>query len=327
MLNTENISDINKKKEHVHGNQEDHVVDAEFENVDEADDKEKDSGIKIKRPKDWRSKSYKELKEEVRKQFVEQGHDDVPDDIVEQIVDDITKDVAKRKIRQNVFSFVRLTLVASISVLTLSVFMLIFQTSDKFISKEELQIDITNAINKDIKLDDLKMVYRKQSSVYSNSLWPIVKPHLFYEKSSLTLITVLEDIKSKHLIKNSELVESDNKELKIIDAMTSEYNKINPFDGLDEQDIRDFKNISSSLSVEAYEKINDEIFSLTSSLKVKNNLINQYLNSSNLSLYISLSAFIFSVLVTLWQLLSSRRSSQKQLVAEAIKEHEKSIQK
>lgn len=320
MLKNENISDINK-------NQDDSVVDAEFENVDPADKSKDESEIKIKTSKSWHSKSYKELKAEVRKQIEDQGHEDVPEEIIEEIVDNITKDVAKRKVRQNFFSFIRLSLVASIGVLTLSIFMLIYQSSDKYIGKDELQLDVINALNKNIPLDDLKMVYRKRSSVYSSSLWPIVKPHLFYEKSSLTLIMVLEDIKSKILVKASDLSDVDIKQLETISSMTAEYNKVNPFDGLDEQDIRDFKNISSNLPDNLYAEINDEILSLTSSLKVKNNLINQYLTSSNLSLYISLSAFIFSVFVTIWQLLSSRRSTQKQLVAEAIKEHERSIQK
>ncbi|HGF4942229.1 TPA: hypothetical protein ACF4E7_004543 [Vibrio parahaemolyticus] len=292
------------------------------ESIDGLKEKVTKRSFHIRKPKDWKEKSYRQLKDEVRKQFIEQGHDDVSDDVVEGIVDDITRDVVKREKRQRLFSFLRLSLLASLILFMVTFLLLLSDVNGKYVGKSELQLAIKNTVVKTVPLDDLKVVFVKKATPVTDSFWPIIKPHLYYEKPSLTLIDVLNDLKTEIYVKDGEMSQESLNFIKQIDTLISDYNKVNPFDGLDEQDIRDFRGIANKLDAPTYSLIEDEVSSLTSSMKVKNNLIHQYLSSSNTSLYISIAAFAFSVLISIWQLLTSRRSSQKQLIYEAIKEHQ-----
>ncbi|MGR5421920.1 hypothetical protein ACPV40_02215 [Vibrio alfacsensis] len=289
-----------------------------------ADDSEKveKKPFSITRPKNWKDKSYRQLKDEVRKQFIEQGHDDVSDEIVESIVDDITRDVVKRKKRQKIYSVLRISLLLSFITFLITFMLLLSDANGKFVGKSEVQVAVKNTVLKGVHLDDLKIVFANTTVPINDSLWPIFKPHLYYEKTSLTLVDVLNDLKTEIYIENGSISEENIILIRAINELVLEYNKLNPFDGLDEQDIRDFRGIADKLESSKYNLIQAELASLTSSMKVKNNLIHQYLSSSNTSLYISIAAFLFSLMFSIWQLLTSRRSSQKQLIYEAIKEYQ-----
>ncbi|WP_146441398.1 hypothetical protein [Vibrio kanaloae] len=277
--------------------------------------------VNIRKPKEWNKKTYEQIRKDVREQLVDAGWVDVPDEVVDKFVDDIAQDVIKKKHRQSVFSALRLALVATLLTFIALVGSLLIDVGGKFVGKAEITHSIANTIHKGVVLDDIKMVYTKEKNVTVNNFWPILKPHLYYEKADLTLLKVLQDLKASLLVQDDLLSNEQSEFLVKINSLLAEYNKVNPFDGLDEQDLRDFKGLSYKLDKESYKKIEDEVLSLTSSMKLKNNLIHQYLSSSNTSLYISIAAFIFSVIISIWQLLTSRKSSQKQLIYEAMKEH------
>ncbi|BCK25989.1 hypothetical protein NMS78_003570 [Vibrio cholerae] len=116
----------------------------------------------IRRPKDWKDKSYRQLKDEVRKQFIEQGHDDVSDDVVERIVDDITQNVVKRKRRQRLFSALRFSLLVSLVTFVIAFLLLLSDVNGKYVGKSELQLAIKNTVIKTVPLDDLKVVFLKK---------------------------------------------------------------------------------------------------------------------------------------------------------------------
>ncbi|HDX8340680.1 TPA: hypothetical protein RQN03_001427 [Aeromonas dhakensis] len=284
-----------------------------------------EKSFRIKRPENFKEKSYQQLKDEVRKQFIEQGDEDVPEQVVESIVDGITKNVVKRERKLRIFSFLRISLLAAIVSFIAAFSLLLSNIDGKYVGKSELQEAIKNTVAKKAHLDDLKIVFTTKSTPVRDSFWPIFKPHLYYEQQNLTLIDVLNDLKTEIYIKENTLSNEDSEFIYYINNIITDYNKVNPFDGLDAQDVRDFRGIADKLEPLKYALIQEEVSSLTSSMKVKNNLIHQYLSSSNISLYISISAFIFSVIVSIWQILASRRSSQKQLIYDAIREHQQAV--
>ncbi|WP_024873578.1 hypothetical protein [Tolumonas lignilytica] len=277
----------------------------------------------IKAKKTWFNKSHDEIIEEIRRQLDEQNVTDVDDNMIEKIAKDIEKELkiraASKKTR--LFAPLKLFMLLSILVTTISFSFLLIQGNNKFISKADTKTALHNALNKDISLDDLKLVYSKSTDNIANSIWVLLKPQYFYDKNKTNLNDVLQDIKIDIITQKEITSKEDGFLLTKINQYIQEYTKLNPLDGLNEQDKRDLKNIYSKLSADNYTLISDDLSSLTSSIKNKNDLINQYLNSSNLSLYISIAAFVFSVLITIWQLLPGRRISQKQIIAEAIKEH------
>ncbi|MEC4875190.1 hypothetical protein MXF29_06215 [Pseudomonas sp. NC26] len=280
----------------------------------------KKKSFEITFKKDWKDKSHEQIREEVRKQINEQGAGNVSDKIISDIVDNIVKTVVKKEKNQSIL-LVWASVLATMLMGVLAGALILVDTTGKFVGKQDLQLSIRNSIIHGASLETLKTVFTNQSQNAESSFWPAFKPHLYYEKSTTTLADVLDDLKVGIYIRSASPVNNETIFLKKLEDLIFEYNKINPFDGLDEQDTRSFKNIAQKLNSSEYESAQDEISTIISSLKTKNSLIHQYLNSSNASLYISIAAFAFTLIFSLWQLVNSRRSSQKQLINEAIKEH------
>lgn len=267
----------------------------------------------------WRDKSHEELRGEIENQLKEQGLSDAPPEFVDHLVSKVFNHLRKKNRWQRIRELFRVSVIVSILVTIATFTALISQTADRYVSREELRAGLTNAIMKGSNIDDVKLVYQHEVSNPSESIWPLIKPHLFYEKSSLTLLQVLNDLKVLRLTMGKSLETKDEEFVHQVSSLVLDHNKFNPFDGLDEQSLRDFRGISIKLTEPEYEKIKDELLNLNSAVKEKNRLIGQYLSSSNLSLYVSIGAFLFSIIVTIWQFIPKNKSSHNQLIAEAIK--------
>lgn len=266
----------------------------------------------------WRDKSHEELRAEIENQLKEQGLSDAPPEFVDHLVSKVFNRLRKKNRWQRIRELFRISVIVSV-LLTIATFTaLISQTSGRYVSREELRAGLTNAIMKGSNIDDVKLVFQHEVSNPSETIWPLIKPHLFYEKSSLTLLQVLNDLKVLRLTAGKILEAKDEEFLRQVNYLVLDHNKFNPFDGLDEQSLRDFRGISIKLTEPEYEKIKDELLNLNSAVKEKNRLISQYLSSSNLSLYVSIGAFLFSIIVTIWQFIPKNKSSHNQLIAEAI---------
>lgn len=269
----------------------------------------------------WRDKSHAELRSEIENQLKSQGLSDAPDEFIDQLVMNVSKDLRKRTRWQRFKNLLKTSTIAVIMITFAAVLNLISERAEGFVSRGDLRAALTNAIRNDASFDDVKLVYQQEvddSSV--GTLWSIINPHLYYQKNTLSLLRVLNDLKVVKLRAKEGLEKVDVEFIHRLDRLIVDHNKVNPFDGLDEQSLRDFRGISYKLSAEEYEKVKDELLNLNSAIKQKNSLIGQYLSSSNLSLYVSIAAFIFSVLVAVWQLYP-RKASQKQLIAEVVNEH------
>lgn len=269
----------------------------------------------------WRDKSHAELRREIESQLKNQGLSDAPSGFIDHLVANVSKDLRKRTRSQRLKNLLKTSMIA-VMMVTFAVFLnLMTERAEGYVPREELRAALTNAIDKNASFDDVKLVYLHEiSNNPVDTIWPIIKPYLYYEKSTLSLLLVLNDLKVMKLTSNEGLENKDADFISKVDALVLDHNKVNPFDGLDEQSLRDFRGISYKLSAEEYEKIKDELLNLNSAIKQKNSLIGQYLSSSNLSLYVSIAAFIFSVVVAVWQLYP-RKASQKQLIAEVVNEH------
>lgn len=269
----------------------------------------------------WRDKSHAELRREIESQLKSQGLSDAPDEFIDHLVTNVSKDLRKRTRSQRLKNLLKTSMIA-VMMITFATFLnLISERTDGYVPREELRAALTNAIDKGASFDDVKLVYQHEINGNSDAtIWSLINPHLYYEKSTLSLLLVLNDLKVVKLTASKGLDVKDVGFISKVDALVLDHNKVNPFDGLDEQSSRDFRGISYKLSADEYEKIKDELLNLNSAIKQKNSLIGQYLSSSNLSLYVSIAAFIFSVVVAVWQLYP-RKASQKQLIAEVVNEH------
>ena len=278
--------------------------------------------IKIPPLSDLANKSQDELKAAIRKQLEQQLEtDNIDDELLENVLEDVQNKLSRKRLadKKSLFDHMLSTVVLMVvTTLFIAAVFTVLETKNKYVGKNDIREPIVNAINKGTELEDIKIIYSKKSQPINIAFWALFKEHLYYETSSLTLQVVLEDLKVAKLTQQDNLNDDDEKFLRKLEGLLGTYHKVNPFDGLDDQDIRDFKNISQSIGENEYHSIEDEIQSLASSMKTKNDLINQYLNSSNLSLYLSIFAIALTCGIFLYQTFVSRKSSQKQMIAEVI---------
>ncbi|MCQ3831176.1 hypothetical protein HXX02_17225 [Microbulbifer elongatus] len=268
---------------------------------------------------------HREAREQIRLGVIEQlrehGIEDAHEKVIENIVDDITGNVQKREFRNSFLSRLRIaTLFAMVLVLSMAM-LLLSELDGQFVSKLELKQSIEQAVENKASLNELKIVFFEKSKPANDILGPLIKSSEYYSKDKLSLQMVLEELKVDLLTLKQEEYENKATLKLLLDKVLEDYLRVNPFEGLDDNDKKDLNNLSAKLSIENYSLIKPEIDGLTESLKVKNSLIREYLSSSNMSLYISLAAFIFSILIAVWQFLPNAKASQKQLISDAIREH------
>jgi len=303
------------------------------ENVRKEDDVEREKPSKKRRDPSGFSKLrniHKEAREKIKQGVIEElknhGISEASDRIVDSMVDDITGSVRRRELRNSVVSRLRTATLVLMFVVLFLLMMFIIKLDGKFIEKSLVKQSISQAISNDADLNELKIIFSFKSEPTQDIFGPLIKSSGYYKVDNLTLQHILDELKVD-LLTSSEF-DDDNRKLRTsLDAALEEYLKINPFEGLDDNDKKDLSNITIKLGADSYKIIQPEIEGLTESLKVKNSLIREYLNSSNMSLYISMSAFVFSILVVVWQFLPNAKASQRQLITEAIKEHSEGIVK
>ena len=272
--------------------------------------------------KNIHAEARNKIKDGVVEQLKEHGlyEDGKDDELVESIVDEITGNVRRREFKSSLFSRLRVfTLLAMGLVLMLTSFLL-FQLDGKFVEKVSIKSSISQAVVNQATLNELKTVFSLKSTPTQEIFGPLFSPNSYYRVDSLTLQVIFDELIVDIL--TSDNLPDKNKTLKVaLDQLLIQYLKVNPFEGLDANDKKDLSNISTKLDSINFKLISPEIEGVTQSLKVKNSLIREYLNSSNMSLYISLAAFVFSILIAIWQFLPTAKSSQRQLISEAIKDH------
>lgn len=265
------------------------------------------------------------IREGVVEEIKESGIEGLDEDVIEGIVDDITGEVKRSKIKYGLLDRMRQFTMAGMLLVSMFVTVLSLGFDGKFVEIEPLKQGVVRALINKSTLEEIKVVFNNRSSPTSNPLGPLINRENYYNRENLSLQLILEEIKVDILVSSGEDFTSRVQIKTLLDKLLAEHLRINPFEGLDKTDKRDLNNIALKLGNESYDKIQPELEGLTESLKVKNSLIREYLNSSNLSLYISMAAFIFAILLAIWQFLPNTRASQKQLVAEAIKEHVKDL--
>ncbi|AJQ48247.1 MULTISPECIES: hypothetical protein [Pseudomonas] len=270
----------------------------------------------------WQDKSHDELRAEVENQLKGQGLSDAPPKFIDELVLKIYNDLGAKRRTQRIKAFFKVIVLSCLALSFAGLMGSMSRMAESYVSREEVRGALTNVILKGANIDDVKLVYLSEVSGNPvDSIWPYLKPYLYYEKGSLTLLQVLNDLKVARLKGEQKLDDQDLGFIAQIDSLVLEHNKVNPFDGLDEQSLRDFRNISLKLNGVEYDKVKDELLNLNSAIKEKNRLIGQYLSSSNWSLYVSIFGVIFSVgVVVVGQIFSMRKPSQKQLIIDALNE-------
>ena len=266
-------------------------------------------------------KTREEIRKEVERQLLEQGGEDIPNEVKEKILDDIVGSVTNKKKKESFINKARLFATLTLFAVLASAVSTILSTGGPYVSKENMQKDMLCAINNGADIETLKVVY-KSRLVPQRGILTLFSQDRYYTAASLTLLDVINDIKTNIYTGSATLSDKDKALIDSLNTLLKEYRKINPFDGLDESQRRDFMNIKNKIPEQSYDLVCDDVNSLVIDIKHKNELINRYLSSSNVSLYVSIAAFIFSIGLAIWQILPRSRATQRQIIRQALNDYD-----
>lgn len=163
---------------------------------------------------------------------------------------------------------------------------------------------IETAIRNDAKIDVVKHLYksreRKTSSFYTK-----LSNDYSYETP---LSDVLKSIEANYYTK--ETFVEDSIFITKLNSIILEHESTNPFDKLDANQKNDFENIKKKLG-KNYESVSSDVNRISDELHIKNLLVAEYLNKSNTSFFISISAVFITIVVAFIQIYFGNKDKRK----------------
>lgn len=185
---------------------------------------------------------------------------------------------------------------------TSSVFTIISTVSrDKSVNKKEITTSIAEVIRNNGNINNIKHIYN--SRTFESKLFTSPKE---YYSNETSLSFILNDL----LVDAYKSNKKDSAYIDKLNKIIAEYETINPFDKLENTQIYSFNNIKTKLD-SSYVKIQPDINKIADELSNKNQLVNAYLNKSDISFYISIFALVITLIFSLYQIYQSWKSSKE----------------
>lgn len=169
-----------------------------------------------------------------------------------------------------------------------------------FINKEELKQNIISSIENNADLEIVKDIFydrRYEKSDYITNLkYRFYLSNLYYEKKDLTLDVLLKEIRNDLYINNTSKDSNKDYFSKRLELLMQENREKNPFDLLSDIQKEYFENLRIKLkNKNTYDDVKNDVENIVSELNEKNRLVNDYLDKSNISYYLSIVALILAI--------------------------------
>ena len=155
------------------------------------------------------------------------------------------------------------------------------------IRKTALKDPIVAALNNGADLRAVKQIYNNRTPTIEFT-FPTAGTHYAI---SVPLSVVLEDIRADLFLPSA-----DKTLLPKLDAIIAEYSQTNPFDALEAFQRDQFERLREKLG-ERYISVQAEVIRISDELRQKNLLTDQYLRSSNISFWVSVTGLAFSLAI------------------------------
>ena len=169
---------------------------------------------------------------------------------------------------------------------------------EKRIEKNSIKNRLSAMIKNGASIDDVKHAYNVRDIERPNPFKRIDEKLFYSEDTSLSLI--LLDMRADYY--SSKEKQSDSTYLSRLSFIIQENQYTYPFDNLEDLQSRSFKDLKTKLG-DDYSLVQDEVNQISTELYNKNQLVSKYLKSSKTSLFLSLSALLITIVVSIWQLI------------------------
>lgn len=188
-------------------------------------------------------------------------------------------------------------LIISLALAVVSASLLLFLYGDDAVEKSPLTKQMVSAIKNGGDLDTIKHIYERRKK----TIRPIIKKNSgeYYPYDvpfSLVLNDILGDYYSSDPFSLDSLFQSR------LSSMIQENEYRNPFDNLEDSQRVYFENVRV-ICGDKYVSFSDDMNMIASELSTKNQLVTKYLKRSNMSFAISIIALVFTIVLSVWQIL------------------------
>ena len=197
---------------------------------------------------------------------------------------------------------------ASLLGMSIAAFIAILPSSNPegqmYTQKSTIKELMRNTIKNGGDLDVIKHIYNTRSS--KGLLWPFYDRKEDYYLYDYPLSGILNDLKVDYL---QDSKGKDSVYYAVLCNIISENDKQNPFDNLEDNQKYSFESILAKLDT-TYVIIKPDVVKIAEELNNKNQLVNKYLNKSDWSFYISISALIITIFLSLYQIYQNYSTSK-----------------
>ena len=201
--------------------------------------------------------------------------------------------------------------IAAVSLILLSYELDREDASAWYISKNDTQNAIRKIVINGGELTSIK--HCVESQPHSTSpFWPwqLAEFKNSHYPNDVTIDQILNDLLVNTYTSDGKSI--DTTYLTRLKTMIEENSLINPFDNLESGQKFHFDNIKCKLDT-LYGLVQPEVNNITAELTAKNQLVTRYLNKSEWSFNLSISAIILTILLSVWQIYKSHTSTKSLL--------------
>ena len=182
----------------------------------------------------------------------------------------------------------------------------IFTEGGQFVEKEALKNDLASVIRNGATLDLIKHVYNNRVRQPMPLLGFKKEDFLLFYSENTPLSSVLNDLCVDYL--KGIPSKADSLYYSRLQTIIQENQYRNPFDNLEDIQIRYFENIKYKVG-DKYDVVADDMNQIVKELSNKNQLVSKYLNKSTSSFIISIIALFFSIVLSIVQLVQSNKNT------------------
>jgi hypothetical protein len=173
-----------------------------------------------------------------------------------------------------------------------------------YIEKEPLKDVITCTIRNGGNLSSVKHIYETRSMTHN--LLSFLHEDRYY-KGTESLSSILKDIEVDSY-KQLNVCE-DSIFCAKLRAIIEENDLLNPFDKLENNQKYYFENLKTKLDT-SYTEVAPDVIRIVDELDNKNKLVTRYLDKSEISFYVSISALIISIILSFYQIYQGSQLSK-----------------
>ena len=175
-----------------------------------------------------------------------------------------------------------------------------------YVEKAPIKEKMRNTIKNGGMLSSIKHIYNTRNVENVLFINPLSDKRQQYYLEDYPLSGILNDLLVDYL---QDSKNRDSIYYVSLYHIIKENEKQNPFENLEDNQKYSFENIQIKLD-SAYAKIVPDVIKIAEELNNKNQLVNKYLNKSDISFYMSIAALVITILLSAFQIYQNNSTSK-----------------